>query len=158
LKTISHHCALVSLALGCISCSNSPQSSRGSAHPACPASGLSDNHDSGEDTIQVFNLVNPHVTEWSDLISPILKRSGPSLKIVPLKQWIQGLRGAGAGELEEKPAAKIIEFFEGMEGAVERGLENRYVTANGEGASGTMKGLEGVSGGWMDIWLRQWGF
>jgi thioester reductase-like protein len=121
-------------------------------------SGGPDNHNSGEDTIQVFNLVNPHVTEWSDLISPILKRFGPSLKIVPLRQWIQGLRGTGAGELEEKPAAKIIEFFEGMEGAVERGLENRYVTANGEGASGTMKGLEGVSGGWMDIWLRQWGF
>lgn len=35
-----------------------------------------------------------------------------------------------------------MEFFEGMEGAVERGLENRYVTDNGKRVS------RAIGGGW----------
>ncbi len=53
------------------------------------------------------------------------------------------------------PALKLLEFYEEMsqEGSGIK-MSNRVTIERSQ----TLKGLEGVSKGWMELWLRQWNF
>lgn len=57
-------------------------------------------------------------------------------------------------DVEKNPAVKLLEFFEGMRGGVEIGLETGGSVARSE-ALGKLAAVRPV---WMGVWLRQWGF
>lgn len=108
---------------------------------------------------RTFNLVNPHHRAWKTIVPSIRKAIGG--EVVSLKEWIGRLKavdGNDKAEVVEKPALKILDWFEDVEAGLERGMGGlRYATANGTGASATMRGLGPVSEEWVGHWLRALG-
>ena len=107
---------------------------------------------------RVYNVVNPRLTEWASLVSPVTHRLGQDMKLVDLRDWIESLAKVNLTDTDEitaKPAVKILGFFRN----VERNKIThcpRYSTAHGVTASKTMTELQPVSEEWMQIWLDQW--
>ena len=108
-------------------------------------------------TAKVYNLVNPHLVPWSTVIPSLQSYLGASAKVVPLADWVAKLKSIDGknkqAELAEKPALKILGFFEELQ-KVE---PLKFETENGQEASKTMREMGPVKGEWMDEWLRQLG-
>ena len=107
-----------------------------------------------------YNLVNPQSTAWTSLLDTALKHLKPQVQVVELSEWIRELEQVNQnnpGELTEKPAAKILDFYRAFED--ERGAGRVHCsTANAVAASKTMAKLEPVNKDWMELWLSQWGY
>ncbi|RAL07786.1 NAD(P)-binding protein [Aspergillus homomorphus CBS 101889] len=116
----------------------------------------------GESALAVFNLVNPRVSEWEDVIAPIQSRYG--LEKVTFEDWIarlQGIKGTAEEDLEKLPALKILEFYQGLSrsDSVECSRPARpFVTEAGEQQSASFRDLEAVTSGLMGCWLDRWGY
>lgn len=111
------------------------------------------------DETQVYNIVNPHSTQWSSLIPTIQEAYGPTLKPVPLNKWVDALKAVDATsemELAAKPALKILDFFETLVSQRDGWGNTEYETQQTVQGSKTMAELEPVNEKWMHVWLSQW--
>ncbi|KAK4997012.1 hypothetical protein LTR66_003502 [Elasticomyces elasticus] len=110
--------------------------------------------------VRALNTVNPRTVEWSSLV-PVIQEwfKGREIRAAPLADWTNALRSVDLtdpNEVKNKPAVKILGFFEGIEQAGD--LQPVYETAKGVSISKTMAELPPVSGKWMKTWLKQWDF
>ena len=106
-----------------------------------------------------YNIVNPHSTPWTSLLDTVRKHTNPQVHVIELSDWIRMLEKIdrnNTGELSEKPAVKILDFYRAFEEERVAGKVH-YSTANGTSASRTMAALEAASKEWMEIWLTQLG-
>ena len=112
-------------------------------------------HDLRTDELQVYNLVNPHLTPWAALAQPILDYCGPQAKFINLAGWLQGLQETQATreEFETKPVLKMSDFFAQM---VDQPEARRYVTSHSVQASHVMATMEPITAALMESWLKQW--
>lgn len=119
-----------------------------------------------ETTSRVYNVINPHVAEWPDMLEAILEhwRSHglEDVKVVPWEEWLRALNNAAAqsSDLDQLPAAKISDFFAGLAGDAEACKKNRltYETRKAQTSSITMANLRAIDGDAMRTWMRQWHF
>ena len=111
------------------------------------------------DAHDVYNLVNPYQTKWSELLEPIRKAMGDGCKVVSVAEWIKTVEGEGHDSedlnvMSEKPTLKVLEFTK----AALLAESQLYETSNGKAASETFARLGPVTKEWMEIWLKQWGY
>ena len=125
----------------------------------------------------VFNIVNPHPTQWQKLLPGIttslssLSITGngkASLQQVSFETWIQKVRSnfesrvreaeAKNGDeeleaiLEANPAAKLLGFYE----EARMQPPSMWKTENSRGASSFFISLSSVKAEWMERWLKFW--
>ncbi|KAM5444668.1 putative secondary metabolism biosynthetic enzyme [Microsporum ferrugineum] len=71
-----------------------------------------------------FNLVNPQVAEWKDMVHVIRgfyqkqRDNAMDLEPVEFRDWVQALRNIGATtreQIDQYPSVKLLEFFEEMQ-------------------------------------------
>ena len=124
---------------------------------------------------RIFHPLNPHSITW-DIIYPMIASIFSSsttrkpLRTVSFSSWIEKVRQdmeATAGSrkelreeelaeaLRQNPAAKLLDFYEGLLSGHER-TPNRLETRMTEAASGKMRGLERIKGEWIEKWVREW--
>ena len=77
---------------------------------------------------------------------------------MPLKEWIEMVGKVDASDAKEvarMPATKVLGFFKNL---LKQREGTRYSTENGTKGSNTLAELELMGKGWMEIWLRAWGY
>ncbi|EFQ99792.1 hypothetical protein MGYG_02804 [Nannizzia gypsea CBS 118893] len=111
-----------------------------------------------------FNLVNPQVTEWKDMVQVIRgyyqKQSDNAMDLEPVNfhDWLQALRNIGATtreQIDQYPSVKLLEFFEEMQSG---NIKVRFETARTMKSSRAVAGLHAVDGASMERWLDGWQF
>ena len=110
---------------------------------------------------RIFNLVNPKDADWTTFLNAVRNHyASTKLELVPLESWIAELKKIdpnNAIELANKPAAKILDFYErAARGATE--TRQMYETRNGVATSKTMANLAPISQDLMEMWLKEWNF
>ena len=115
----------------------------------------------------VFHLLNPREVTWSRFLPTIVAalnaegKEGKSVEIVRLKEWVRRVRerarecdgGDVEGMLEVNPAAKILDFFEGLD--IE-GTRPGLALEETMRVSPKLRIMEGIKTEWMAKWLRNW--
>lgn len=112
-----------------------------------------------DDTI--YNLSNPRVFTWSDLLDA-LRRSGFDFQTVPFHSWLQMLRDSESrGEETINPAVKLADHYEAMYGE-EAPPPKTFVTEKAERDSNTLRNgrlriiQDGILNRYAQDWLRRW--
>ncbi|KAI9702666.1 MAG: putative secondary metabolism biosynthetic enzyme [Bogoriella megaspora] len=116
-------------------------------------------HDvSSDETLSVYNLVNPRSSSWSSLIPAIQEGLKGQCKLLHYSAWLQKLRELDVeskGNVARYPALRIMTYLEQKEA---RGRSILYTTTRATARSSTMANLEPVSAEWMGQWMEQWHF
>jgi thioester reductase-like protein len=108
----------------------------------------------------VYNLVNPRLGKWDDLVTEIQEAWTPAMtRAVPFQDWLKMLKDQAA-DLEKFPALRLPEFYQGLAADAEFCKERQVVYAADQGteASPTMRQLQPIDRGAMRTWLNQWKF
>lgn len=118
----------------------------------------------------VYNLVNPQISAWSELITTVQKGLGePSnIQIVPFGDWVEALAKSTNDNhgfvAETNPATKLLDFFRLISRDSQQ-LESQKVNEQLEYEVKRLKKdsseaaqLGPVSPEWMKIWLKKWAF
>lgn len=116
------------------------------------------NHDYAASASGVYNLVNPTIGRWEDLVGVVQKHWG-EVQVVPFEEWLNALQSVAEPDLEALPALKILDFYRGLaaEAALPASGRVAYETGRGTANSATMAGLGPIDGAAMATWLQQWG-
>ncbi|KAJ5654047.1 hypothetical protein N7490_001050 [Penicillium lividum] len=104
-----------------------------------------------------FHIVNPKVTEWPSLIPAVTKFF--DVEPVDFKTWIQSLESFTSptqDDLKDKPALKILDFFQGVAAIEEAGPWTE--TTKTQAASRTLRELKAIDAPLMENWMNQWKF
>lgn len=126
--------------------------------------GLSRAHsDNSTDDSGVYNLVNPHIFSWEDLLSE-LHACGLEFTSKPFRDWLQLLRKSAAQEDEMRnPAIKLLEYFENNHKAEESlaGEGVTFVTTAAQRYSSALKSAPkvvetGPVRKFLTRWLYRW--
>lgn len=108
--------------------------------------------------IAAFHLVNPHTSSWESLIPVIQKYYNAD--VVDIHDWMAALEAFSNptdGDLQDKPALKIIDFYRGL--ASSHGtFTSMMETAKTQSASKAMRVLGPIDGAIMENWIKQWQF
>ncbi|RMZ43874.1 putative NRPS-like protein biosynthetic cluster [Aspergillus flavus] len=105
-----------------------------------------------------FHLVNPRSSSWESLIPAIKKHY--KAEVVDMHDWmatLEAFRNPTDGDLQDKPALKIIDFYKGLasnHGTFTSGME----TVKTQAASQAMCDLGPIDGAIMENWIKQWQF
>jgi hypothetical protein len=124
-----------------------------------------DSSQASKEGMECFNVVNPQVTHWSDLVAVIQRHYAElgqgTIEAVGFGEWLDELReiGAvnGADEADRYPALKLLDFFEEMKGDGGNGRWG-FATENAVERSSVMAELGAVDGRLMQKWLQEWKF
>ena len=103
---------------------------------------------------QYYNVVNPCVTAWSDIIPVVQEWCGGAAQVVPMSDWVRKLKsqeGLRAKDYDTWPALKMLRFFELMG---ERGPWATWDTQQAEAASTTLATLKPIGAEMMHQWLE----
>ena len=116
-------------------------------------------HSLANQTQNVYNIVNPHQTNWSELLGPVQVALGNECTVVSAAEWVSavesdGHEGDDVGAVSRKPTLKILDFTKGVLSAEAQA----YKTENGRAASETFARLGPVTKEWMEVWLKQLGY
>ncbi|KAL8704849.1 MAG: hypothetical protein Q9201_002008 [Fulgogasparrea decipioides] len=108
-------------------------------------------------TTQVFHLVNPSETYWSELLPTVLDHLGPEVRAVPLSEWVQKLKGSifRVEDIDRNPAAKLIDFFNARAQSNASPIMETKVSVQ---YSQTLKRLDKIRPEQMKVWMEQWAF
>lgn len=111
--------------------------------------------DAGEaKSARFIHLFNPQQADWQHIIPRIQAVLSKSLETVSYEEWLGELETSAEQEHDEgNPAVKLIDFFE--ENGKE--LKPKFSTARAQELSKTLATLGPVNGGWMELWMKQWG-
>lgn len=124
------------------------------------------------DSVEVFHPMNLYPTTWKEILPVVVDAladfsDDKALQTVPLVEWVQLVRqdietavaagkAVGDGELqgllEKNPAAKLLEFFEGIASA---GDENALDTRRTALRSEKLRAIGGVEGAWIRKWIGE---
>lgn len=106
--------------------------------------------------LQVFNVVNPKVSSWEDVL-PALQAEVP--ETIPVRQWLERLEASvdkSTYVLDQNPGAKLVEFYQGALVGDGR-AEPLYEVGRLVKASRTAARLGPVTQAdlkrWMEVWL-----
>lgn len=119
----------------------------------------------GEDdsSLQVFNVVNPNLSEWSVFASAVQKRLGIDVcRQTTLAEWVDVLVRTDPStmlEAEARSSTKILPFFQHLAETAARGflLQPKFDTTKAVAHSGTMRAMDGIDEVLINKWLEQWG-
>jgi thioester reductase-like protein len=122
--------------------------------------------------INVYHPLNLHPTTWDKIIAVVADElsqvTGEPLYLIGLSKWVQRVRQdietAGGtrrvvGEsdlqvlLEKNPAAKLLEFFEGLLSVQSDNVLDTQETAS---VSEKLRSIEGIKEEWIRKWIREW--
>lgn len=118
----------------------------------------------------VYNLVNPQVSVWSDLMETVQEGLGGPSKIqaVPFGEWVEALAKSANDNhgfvVEANPATKLLDFYRLVSRDTHQATsqkENRqleYEVERLKRDSSEAAKLGAVSPEWIKIWLKQWAF
>ncbi|KAI0798993.1 putative NRPS-like enzyme [Xylaria sp. FL0064] len=121
------------------------------------------------DGATVFNIRNPNLTPWQELLPAITGIStvagNPPLQVISPAAWLDTLRASADAEIEDaatkNPAVKLLGFFSqlwttnpGVRSA--RALSHRMDVQRALAASASLRELEAVNIGWMEKWVKEW--
>ncbi|OOF90646.1 hypothetical protein ASPCADRAFT_178602 [Aspergillus carbonarius ITEM 5010] len=127
--------------------------------------------EAADGAVKVYHPVNRHPLAWGD-IRPVVaaalsKVSGKMVETVPFREWVQRVRqdieSVGVGQLSEgelqtmlakNPAAKLLEFFEGVMSQTAR--ENVLDTEITARLSEKLRMVSGVQPEWIEKWVGEW--
>ncbi|KAK5019294.1 putative NRPS-like protein biosynthetic cluster [Cryomyces antarcticus] len=121
-------------------------------------------------SLEVYNLVNPRVSSWSDLVPAVqnfykeLHSSSPAMKTIPLDKWVEALERIDLNNrdaVDEMPSIKILDFYKAIgESLSTSPISNiaAFDTDNLSRESDTMRNLRSIDRETVTIWLRQWDF
>lgn len=105
-----------------------------------------------------FHLVNPRSSSWESLIPAIKKHY--KAEVVDIHDWmatLEAFRNPTDGDLQDKPALKIIDFYKGL--ASNHGtFASVMETVKTQAASQAMCDLGPIDGAIMENWIKQWQF
>ncbi|KAK2873644.1 hypothetical protein FQN49_002197 [Arthroderma sp. PD_2] len=116
----------------------------------------------GQQSLQVFNLVNPKLTPFNDFVETLQGRLGPTVKQAGLIQWTQIL-SAGLktmSECDADIALRILPFFQLLAETITAGyaFQPKFDTEKARNASRVMsQKLGGVDRKMIALWCEQWG-
>lgn len=104
-------------------------------------------HDYAESSSGVYNLVNPTIGQWEDLVGVVQKHWG-DVEVVSFEEWLTSLQNVSEPDLEAQPALKIFDFYRGLaaEAALPASARVAYETGRGTANSATMAGLGPIDG------------
>ncbi|CAN8105530.1 unnamed protein product [Discula destructiva] len=108
----------------------------------------------GTETV-VYNVVNPQITTWTDLL-PAVQRVAP--RVLPLSEWVALLektKDSSAHILDQNPGVKLIDFYKSFVGGGTGGLP--FATNNLVNGSPTAAKLGPITQGLMNRWIEGWG-
>ncbi|PWY91620.1 NRPS-like enzyme [Aspergillus sclerotioniger CBS 115572] len=99
--------------------------------------------------VNVYHPVNLHPLSWED-IRPVVaealsKVSGKMVETVPFREWTV---------LTRNPAAKLLEFFEGV--MAQTGRENVLDTEGTARLSEKLRMVDAVRSEWVEKWVGEW--
>lgn len=122
--------------------------------------------------ISVYHPLNLHPTTWDMVITVVadeLSRiTGGPLDLISLSEWVQRVRQdietAGGSQkvvgeselqalLEKNPAAKLLEFFEGLLSVQSDNVLDTHGTAS---VSEKLRSIENIKEEWIRKWIREW--
>ncbi|KAL3709184.1 hypothetical protein TMatcc_002974 [Talaromyces marneffei ATCC 18224] len=131
--------------------------------------------------LAVYNVLNPQKTSWNALLPSITatlqQGTNTTFQIVSPTEWIEKLKNCASEILEvaisssdeqteallrANPALKLIDFFDGLFGSVDKGQysndthKSAWETSNAERKSGKLRHAEAIDGEMMERWTRQW--
>ncbi|GAA87321.1 NRPS-like enzyme [Aspergillus luchuensis] len=131
-----------------------------------------DDEDSAGDAVRVYHPVNLHPRNWTDLrpevAAALATTAGKAVQTVAFREWVlrvrKDLETAGAGAhltesqllkvLARNPAAKLLEFFEGIMG--QEGRENVLDTRDTAARSERLRAVESMQAEWVRKWVGEW--
>ncbi|KAI4118539.1 MAG: hypothetical protein LQ345_001424 [Seirophora villosa] len=116
------------------------------------------NRHAGTPTTQVFHLVNPSETYWSELLPTVHGHLGAEdMPVVSLVEWVQRLKAtiSFTKDIERNPAVKLIDFFSGR---VQSNASPIMETKLSVQYSQTLRRLDKISPDQMRLWMEQWSF
>ena len=66
-----------------------------------------------EEDLRVYNIINPHWVQWSEIVQILLSLCGPDARVVTLQEWVDGLGQVTSNKIDltERPALRIRDFF-----------------------------------------------
>lgn len=107
--------------------------------------------------LECFNIVNTQHCPWKDLVVAVQQyyaRHGHTLEPIGFDEWLDALRMAGAGHVQQYPALKLLGFFGGMTADKALGFATDTVVKRSVSVA-TMGPVDGVL---MQKWLGEWAF
>lgn len=142
--------------------------------------GLEAATNSGRQGLDVFNVLNPQRTSWKALLPSVttaLKEAGTTVQVVSSTEWIEKLKNSASeilktasptsdqqteALLRANPALKLIDFFDGLFGSVDKGQysintkETAWDTSKANRASTKLRDAVAIDGVMMERWTKQW--
>ncbi|TKA59788.1 hypothetical protein B0A49_10410 [Cryomyces minteri] len=121
-------------------------------------------------SLEVYNLVNPRVSSWSDLVPAVqtfykdLHGSSSTMETIPLDKWVEALERIDLNNrdaVDEMPSIKILDFYKAIgESLSTSPISNiaAFDTDNLSRESDTMRNLRSIDRETVTIWLRQWDY
>ncbi|KAI7236964.1 acetyl-CoA synthetase-like protein [Hortaea werneckii] len=112
-----------------------------------------------KDLVRVAHIVNPSTTTWPRLVPAIREslqeQSGEAVRTVSFAAWLDELKRTEPlpAEIEQKPALKLADFYEGLLG--HQGMP-RLATEQTSKISQTVARMQPVSDDMMRKWTQQW--
>ncbi|KAF7562315.1 hypothetical protein G7046_g1833 [Stylonectria norvegica] len=110
--------------------------------------------------LKCYNLVNPRVADWGDMVNIIQRyygERGQPVEAVPFDTWIKELENMKISDsvVTRYPALKLLAFYREMN-VSPRGTKIQFDTHLGQEQSSTLAELKAVDGKLMDSWLQGW--
>lgn len=123
-------------------------------------------HDARTAEVEVFHLVNPHVSSWLDLIPTVVKHfasHGSQVEVVSFEEWMARLHkvhisasnSPDEAVIKQFPALRLLNFFGSSVNSKRRPTPS---TKNTVKLSKSLAGLRPVGPELMTRWLDQWNF
>jgi hypothetical protein len=119
---------------------------------------------SGVAFVNCYNVVNPQTARWSCLVAAVQQyyaEKGQTIARVAFDEWLRELgtigKGMAADIVEDYPALKLVDFFEGMAADGAKGRWG-YATKRAVVRSAAMAEMRPVDEGLLRNWLEEWMF
>ncbi|KAI7339422.1 acetyl-CoA synthetase-like protein [Hortaea werneckii] len=112
-----------------------------------------------DDLVRVAHIVNPNTTSWPDLVPAVREslqeQSKRAIRTVSFSAWLDELKKTEPSpkEIEQKPALKLADFYEGLLG--HQGMP-RLATEETSKISQTVAQMQPVNDEMMRKWTQQW--
>ncbi|SCO30859.1 related to nonribosomal peptide synthetase [Fusarium fujikuroi] len=115
-------------------------------------------------SLSCYNLVNPHIADWGDLIPAIQEyyksfgNTDTNLEIVDLGDWIQDVenKGGASDQVHSLPAIKLLRLFKDLDKHTDAAL--RFSLENTSRSSAVFEKLGPITKQDMAKWLAAWNF
>ena len=110
-----------------------------------------------EDKVRCLDIANPKPTTWGNLLPHAVKTFGG--EVIDLEEWVGNLvQRAESGWGKDLVAIRLLEWFKGYLGKGEDTGAADIDLGEACRMSRSLRELGPVTGEWMHLWLRQWGY